>query len=120
MIPHPRRHRSDTDEWSGRVVMQCCQHGGVSEAARLDGIGLLFGNGHDMIWVKEVSKSVWIKLAQDITLGFCYQMMVFWDVTTCAAVIFKVEDTFTLKMAAGTYVCTYLAVHGATFKKLVI
>jgi hypothetical protein len=48
-----------------------------------------------------------MKLAQDFALGFCYQTMVFWNVTMCAAVIFRLEDTFTLKMAAGKYVCIF-------------
>jgi hypothetical protein len=70
----------------------------LSAWRRLDGRGLLCGNVHDMICVKEVSESVWMKLAQDLALGFCYQIMVVWDVTTCslvdmyqlAAVIFRV------------------------------
>lgn len=67
---------------------------------------------------------MWMKLAQDLAFGVCYQITVFWDVTTCGvvdnyqltAVIFGVEDTFTLKMAAGTYI----PVHGATSQKIVI
>jgi hypothetical protein len=56
-----------------------------------------------------------MKLAQHLALGFCYHILNYFidhgllgcdDYHQLAAAIFRIEYTFTLKIAAGTYLYT--------------